>query len=252
MKIPAGSVTVVLHQTRSPVNVGSAARACANFGLTRILLCDPSGFDLPRARRVAAGAAEVLEAAAISPALEEAWGQFTRVVATSARPRHDDRSVGPTEAARYIQTQAAAGERVALLFGNESSGLPGWAIRKAHLVSRIVTDPAAPALNLAQAVLLHAWELARLQGERAEAAPEAAAPLPPDAESEPIDPAALERLRQETRSLLLEIGFLDAQSPDRVLSELERVLLHGSPTAREGGMLLSLLRRLQWRVASGQ
>lgn len=247
--VPAGSVTVVLHQTRSPVNVGSAARACANFGLTRILLCDPSGFDLPRARRVAAGAAEVLEAAAISPALEEAWGQFTRVVATSARPRHDDRSVGPTEAARYIQAQVAGGERVALLFGNESSGLPGWAIRKAHLVSRISTDPVAPALNLAQAVLLHAWELARLRTEAPmPSEPEA---LPEPKGSEPLDPAALERLRQETKSLLLEIGFLDPQSPDRVLSELERLLLHGNPSAREGGMLLSLLRRLQWRVAQG-
>lgn len=246
MKIPAGSVTVILHQTRSPVNVGSAARACANFGLTRILLADPSGFDLAHARRVAAGAAEVLGEAMVSPALEEAWGNFSRVVATSARPRHDDRSVGPTEAARYILEQAAAGERVALLFGNESSGLPAWAIRKAHLVSRIDTHEAAPSLNLAQAVLLHGWELARLRSELER--PGAPSPLEADSEAEPLEPEVLDRIRREAEGLLLEIGFLDPNSPDRILGELERVLLHGHPTKREGGMILSLLRRLQYRV----
>ena len=252
MSFPAGSVTVVLHQTRSPVNVGSAARACANFGLTRILLCDPSGFDLAHARRVAAGAAEVLENAMVSPALEEAWGNFSRVVATTARLRHDDRGIGPTEAARYILEQQAAGERVALVFGNESSGLPAWAIRQAHRVSRIDTHEAAPSLNLAQAVLLHGWELARLRAE-------AEAEAPPVVEnsgfelsgSEPIEPEILARIRQETKSLLLEVDFLDPQSPDRVLGELERLLLHGHPTQREGGMLLSLLRRLQYRVGGG-
>ncbi|MDF1564714.1 MAG: RNA methyltransferase [Deltaproteobacteria bacterium] len=248
MSFPAGSVTVVLHQTRSPVNVGSAARACANFGLTRILLADPSGFDLAHARRVAAGAAEVLEQAMVSPALEEAWGNFSRVVATTARVRHGDRSVGPTEAARYILEQQAAGERVALLFGNESSGLPGWAIRKAHLVSRIETHEAAPALNLAQAVLLHGWELARLRAE-------AEAPAPPpeasEAGTEPLDPRVLERIRTEARALLLEVDFLDPQSPDRILNELERVLLHGHPNQREGGMIVSLLRRLQYRIGAG-
>lgn len=231
-------VTVVLHRTRTPENVGATVRALSNLGLRRLVLADPAGFDLTRARRIAAEAAERLEAVEVAPSLETVRERFAFVVATTGRPAADRPTVGPTAAAEAILEAAGAGARCALLFGDEKQGLPRAVLDGAHLVSNVPTDPEAPSMNLAMAVLLHAWELLRLAGP-------SAPPPPPEA---PMAPADLARLRDRARALGLASGYLNPDQPDRILGELERLLVRARPTEREGRLLLALLRQLEWAV----
>ncbi len=252
---PLDRVTVVLHRTRTPENVGSTVRALANLGLRRLCLADPAGFDLTRARRIAAEAGPYLAQAEVAPSLDLVLDRFALVVATTGRPRADQPHVDPTEAAEAMIDAASAGIEVALLFGDEKQGLPRAVLDRAHLVSHVPTDRRAPSMNLAMAVLLHAWELARLARERGR--PPAGAAGPPgeapggaeaDPDAAPLAPADLARLRDRARALGLAAGYLNPQQPDRVLAELERLLVRARPTARDGRLLLALVRQLEWAV----
>jgi len=244
-----GSITIILHETRSAVNVGAAARAMANFGLRKLLLTNPSGFDQASARRVAAEAAELLETAEVAPSLEEVWSRFERVIVTSAKNRADFTSVTPQEAMRSLRALEAQGASVALVFGNETRGLPRWVLDRAHMISSIPSDPQAPSLNLAQAVLLHAF-VGSVGEAKEPVAPQLSSKTDPRSPEEPrLSAQTIELLRRRGRALLLEVGFLDPQSPDRVFYELERLLLRGHPSEREGGLMLSLFKRLEHAVA---
>jgi tRNA/rRNA methyltransferase len=151
---------VVLVEPQLGENIGTAARAMANFGLTRLRLVNPrDAWPNTHARRAAAGADSVLSEAQLFPTLEAALADCTFVLATTARA-HDQAKpvIGPAEAARQMAPRIFAGERVALVFGRERWGLMNPEV---GLADRIVTFPVNPAfasLNLAQAVLLMAYE----------------------------------------------------------------------------------------------
>jgi len=232
-------VSVVLHRTRSAENAGSVARVCANMGLGNLVLVDPAGFDLVKARRLAAAYEDELARAEVAPALDDALDRFGFVVATSGRPAADRPVVDPTRAAEAALDAAARGSEVALVFGDERNGLPQAALDRADLVSHVPASPEAPSLNLAMAVLLHAWELRRLAIAR-----DAEPPEPPP----PMPEADLARLRRQAKALLAAAGYLNRDRPDKVLGELLRLLVRAGPTEREGRLLLALVRQLEWAV----
>ena len=157
---------VVLVEPQLGENIGSAARAMANFGLSKLRLVKPRQ-DWPneKARVMAAGADRVLEAAALYDSAATAIADCTMVFAATARA-HDQAKpvVGPQEAVALMAPHVAAGGNVAILFGRERYGLEGHEV---GLADRIVTFPVNPAfasLNLAQAVLVMAYEWFKLAG----------------------------------------------------------------------------------------
>jgi len=113
----------------------------------------------------------------------------------------------------------------------------------------VPTDPAQPSLNLAQAVLLVAYEL-RLSA--LDPGPGGARP-PIPAGDRPVASGVLERAIAELREALLAIGYLDPANPDRVLTELRRLIARGGPSPREVLLLRGLARQVRWagRVARG-
>src|SRR5215467_1008791 len=141
-------------------NIGTAARAMANFGLTRLRLVRPrDAWPNVHARRAASGADTVLDDAALYDSLQAALADCSFVFATTARA-HDQAKpvIGAAEAAREMAPRLAAGETVAVVFGRERWGLMNDEV---GLADRIVTFPVNPAfasLNLAQAVLIVAYE----------------------------------------------------------------------------------------------
>ena len=155
-----GCPIVVLVEPQLGENIGTAARAMANFGLTRLRLVRPrDGWPSVHARRAASGADAVLDGAQLYDTLPEAIADCQFVLATTARA-HDQAKpvIGPDEAAREIAPRTAAGETVAVVFGRERWGLQN---EEVGLADRIVTFPVNPAfasLNLAQAVLVMAYE----------------------------------------------------------------------------------------------
>src|SRR6201746_1275261 len=160
----AGPV-VILVEPQLGENIGMAARAMGNFGLTRLRLVKPrDGWPNMAAQRAAAGADHILDKVELFDTVEAAVADCSLLFATTARA-HDQAKpvVGPEGAAREIvaQIEAGAGE-VGILFGRERYGLQN---EEVALANRIVTFPVNPgfaSLNLAQAVLLVGYEWFKL------------------------------------------------------------------------------------------
>jgi TrmH family RNA methyltransferase len=228
-----GLVDVVLVRPARATNVAAACRALKNMGLSRLRIVGPiDGLDQPEARALAYGAWDILDGALPAADLGDAVAGCTLVAGTSGRP--DPAACTP----RFFASEAgrlSAGGRVALVFGPEASGLSEDELALCHMRVHIPTDAAQPSLNLAQAVLVLAYEI-RLSAETITAP----APAPRATAGE------LERTMSELRGALLGIGYLNPANPDVILAELRALLARAAPTPREVTLLRGLARQVRW------
>jgi tRNA/rRNA methyltransferase len=158
---------VVLVEPQLGENIGTAARAMANFGLGELRLVKPrDAWPNPRAHATASGADRVLDNAKLFDSVADAIADCTLVLATTARA-HDQAKpvVSAEEAARVMQPHIAAGEKVALLFGREKWGLENDEVGLADKIVTLPVNPAFASLNLAQAVLILGYEWFKLATE---------------------------------------------------------------------------------------
>jgi tRNA/rRNA methyltransferase len=157
---------VVLVEPQLPENIGAAARAMANFGLSRLRLVAPRpSWPNPKAQMMAAGADRVLDGAMLYDNLHAAIADCSFVFAATARA-HDQAKpvVGAAEAAALTAPRIAAGEAVAVVFGRERNGLENDEVALADRILTLPVNPAFASLNLAQAVLVVAYEWFKLAG----------------------------------------------------------------------------------------
>lgn len=155
-------VTIVLNQPQDPVNIGGVVRAMKNMGLARLHLVEPGGFDPYRIEGVAHTGLDVIRSARVFDDLADAVAEARLVIGSSARGRRARRTyVRPWEAASRIMEAAGRGEEVAVVFGREDRGLSNEDLDLCSRIVVIPTDPEHSSLNLAQAVLVVAYELAR-------------------------------------------------------------------------------------------
>ncbi len=155
-------VFVLSHPSVS-ANIGAAARALKTMGFGRLRLVAPADHLGTEARKLAHGAADVLERAELFPTTEAALAGMDMVVGTTARPRNIRQDYLPVRELRpFLTHRREVVRRVALLFGNESSGLSNEEIALCDILSYIPLATSFPSLNLAQAVMLYAYELAEL------------------------------------------------------------------------------------------
>jgi TrmH family RNA methyltransferase len=225
-------VDVVLVRAARPVNVAAACRAMKNMGIGRLRLVDPpAGLDRPEVRGVAYGAWDVLDGASVHPTLREAVAASTFVAGTTGRA--DPSAWTPRQLAEDGGLRAGAG-RVSLVFGPEASGLRTDELELCPVRVHIPADAAQPSLNLAQAVLLLAYEI-RLSASPA---------------GEPEEPRAsageLESALDDLRAALLEVGFLNPANPEAILAELRALAARARPTPREVTLLRGLARQIGW------
>ena len=231
------SPVVVLVRPQLGENIGKAARAMLNFGLTEMRLVAPrDGWPNPAAGPAAAGADIVLEQARVFATTAEAVADCAHVYATTVRKRGVTKPVQtPEEAARDIPMQPG---RSAILFGPERSGLETADVALARTIITAPINPEFGSLNLAQAVILVAYELSK---HRELAVPPREDLLPP-APQEELDGlvAHLERMlepkgyflpasraeatRRTLRGVLTKPGWnhLEVRTLRGVLSSLER------------------------------
>ncbi|MEP4379514.1 MAG: RNA methyltransferase [Alphaproteobacteria bacterium] len=155
-----GGPRIVLIEPQLSENVGAVARAMLNCGLNRMSLVNPrEGWPNAKAEPMAAGATEVLDAVQVFATPEQAVADLTAVYATTARPRElTVRVLTPREAAADMRAAQARGENVGVLFGPERSGLTNDHVALADRIISVPLNPAYSSLNLAQAVLLVAYE----------------------------------------------------------------------------------------------
>ncbi len=151
---------IVLVRPQLGQNIGKAARAMLNFGLTELRLVAPrDGWPNPEAGPAASGADEVLEQAQVFDSAEEAIADCSQVFASTVRRRDLVMPVvGPEQMAEEI---VASPERSAILFGPERSGLETEEVALANAIVTVPINPEFGSLNLAQAVILLAYEWSR-------------------------------------------------------------------------------------------
>ncbi len=244
-----GKVLVVLHRPQSAENLGAAARAMKNFGVSRLVVVEPEAWSgaprrggaataredvLARARRTARRAADVLDGAALRADLRGALGPTVWACGTSSRAIEGRPRLDPRALAAEVARRSAAGE-VAIVFGEERRGLSDAELDLCQAVCTIPTASAYDSMNLAQAVAVVCYEIAMAAGGLRDA-PSGAAPARHE---------TLEALWDRTRALLAAVGYLNPQSPELVLAELRRVLARAEPTQREAELLAAAVRALE-------
>ena len=176
----AAPPVIVLVRPQLGENIGKAARAMLNFGLTELRLVAPrDGWPNPQAGPAASGADVVLEQARVFDSVADAVADCAHVYATTVRKRGVTKPVMTPEAAAAA-IRGAAG-RSAILFGPERSGLESDDVALARTIVTVPINPAFGSLNLAQAVILVAYEWSK--GEALAQPPETDLPRPaPQAE----------------------------------------------------------------------
>ena len=198
------SPAIVLVAPQLGENVGTAARAMANFGLSDLRLVKPrEGWPNDKGIAAASGADRVLESIRTFASVAEAIADLGLVYATTARAREVAKPVtGPREAAGTIRGFATEGRRCGVMFGPERAGLTNEDLSFADEILTFPVDPGFPSINLAQAVLLfgYEWRLAGFDaGTRV-------LPLA-DARPEPAPKEDMIRLFEHFESALDAAGF---------------------------------------------
>jgi tRNA/rRNA methyltransferase len=229
----------VLAGTQSSGNVGSAARAIKNFGFARLEVAAPACDPLDdRARRMAVDARDVLEAVRVWPSLDAALAGAGTVVGLSRRTGKHRRPHHRLDEISSEIVRAAGAGAVALVFGPEDRGLRDDELdRCTHLV-HVPTSVEFGSLNVAQAVLLAAYELRRVSRFDGLAATE---PIPP-----PASHADREAMYQHLEHALGAIGFFTRDTREVLMRRLRRALGRAALTAEEVRLVRGVARQMQW------
>ncbi|MCQ0092716.1 RNA methyltransferase [Roseovarius sp. M141] len=156
----------VLVRPQMGENIGAAARAMWNFGLDRMRVVAPrDGWPNPSAVAMASGAGRLLDEALLLDDLPGALGDCHYVYATTARGRELTKPIlSPEEAMRDAALRISQGQKVAVMFGPERAGLENDDVVRANAIITVPVNPDFPSLNLAQCVLLTAYEWRRAAG----------------------------------------------------------------------------------------
>lgn len=220
---------VILCEPQLGENIGTTARAMANFGLSDLRLVNPrDGWPNERAVAAASRADHVIEKVQVFETVEAAIADLSLVLATTARQRDLQKAVyGPEEAAQRIVSHVAGGAGAGILFGRERWGLYNEEVSLADAIVTFPVEAAFASLNIAQAVLLMSYEWRR-QADRGEVLPFAGG----------LDPAApreeLLGLFAQLEETLDRTGFFKtADKRPTMVNNLRAVFTRAAMTSQE-------------------
>jgi tRNA (cytidine32/uridine32-2'-O)-methyltransferase len=228
-------VKVVLVETSHPGNIGAAARAMKNMGLSRLVLVSPEDFPNEKAVFRAASAADLLASVEVYETLDDAIADCSLVVGTSARERRIPWPVvDPRQAAQEIGKVVNQKQGVAILFGRESKGLKNEELHQCHLHLNIPTSEVYSSLNLAMAVQVVAYELRLLNHDAIE---------PTEVWDQPLATSEeLNHLFDHLETTLTEVKFHDPDNPRQLMTRLRRLFLRARPDQMEVNILRGFLK----------
>ena len=242
------NIRVVLVNTSHPGNIGGAARAMKNMGLSRLVLVQPKEFPAADASARASGADDVLANAQVVDSLEDALVGCNLVMGTSARERSIPWPlIDPRECGAKAVEHGIGGEEIALVFGREHAGLTNEELQRCHFHVHIPSNPDFSSLNLAAAVQVLSYEV-RMAWLAAEDAP---------AKVEKVDASELatmdemELFYEHLEKTLVDIGFLDPEKPKHLMARLRRLYGRSSVERPEMSILRGILTETQ-KVVRGE
>jgi TrmH family RNA methyltransferase len=224
-------VRLVLLRPRNADNLGAIARAMKNFGLTDWVVVSPNPrlLEVPGLNRLAVKSGELLESVRQVETFDAALEGCDWVVGTTMRRIEGRQRLSPREVALEAH---ARGGKLALVFGDERSGMTNEDLQRCHALSFIPASDAQPSLNLSQAVVVYAWELFSA------AQPKGSAPLP-----QPADDAAIQGMRSDLSAALLASRFLQDDGRGAV-DELLAPVLRGRLSRKEAELWKAALKTL--------
>jgi TrmH family RNA methyltransferase len=247
MSISLPDWRIVLVRPRNPLNIGAAARAMANFGLTDLAVVEPYVQAWQEARS-AIGGERVMRAAKSIHSLADALADVQLVLGTTSGQRR-------TVEAPYLSLERLSdwldarpeGGKAALLFGSEKTGLSNEHLSFCQALVRIPTVPESPSMNLGQAVAVCCFELAR-----------AAKSLQPlksavrvSEASAPASVQCLEHVFERAVRVLDEVGFLKPKSRQTTVIKLRRLLVERGLSNYDARILGGLLAQIEWKLRHG-
>ena len=243
MPSPNPQPAFVLIRPQMGENIGAAARGMWNFGLDRMRIIDPrDGWPNQKAVAMASGAGRLLDEAQIFEDTPEAIADCDYVYATTARPRGLTKLVLTPEAAMQDARQRIAeGQKVAVMFGPERSGMENVDIARANAIISVPVNPEFPSLNLAQCVLLTGYEWRR------EAVPSEAARV--DAVADWAENIEIEKLADHYEAQLGNAGFFYPEAKAENMKMNLRNLWSRMPLTRaDVQMLHGIMRQMvRWK-----
>lgn len=227
----------VLARTSHPGNIGSAVRAIRTMGFDRLMLVAPHRYPDPKVEAMAAGAGDVLAQLRVCDALPDAIADCTRVYGLSARRRGIALpELSPREAAARIAIELQDDTQVALLFGNEQSGLDNDELMRCHAMVRIPSVEDFSSLNLAQAVQVMAYEVRMARLEESGSVDDA-----PIARDAPASAQQMEQFYAHLFQTLHAIDFHKGRAAMTIELRLRRLFQRAQPDERELRVLHGIL-----------
>lgn len=229
----------VLVETSHPGNIGAAARAMKTMGFAEMVLVNPRDMAFAQneeAIAFASGALDVLNGARVVASIDEALQGVHFAAALSARLReYSPPILSPRTASA---TMSAIEAPVALVFGNERYGLPNEIVEKCNALINIPANPEYASLNLAQAVQLLAYEC------RMAASGENLTEAGIGFQGEPASAEQIEGMFAHLEQALVEIDFLDPQSPKKLMPRLKRLFARTQLETEEVNILRGIARQI--------
>ena len=237
---------IVLVETSRPGNIGAVARAMKTMGFSELVLVNPrfdGALEHEEAVAFASGAQDIRGAARVVGSMAEALEGINFAAAVSARLREFSPPVHtPRELGEHLAADGTL--NAALIFGNERFGLPNDIVQAANVLVNIPANPDYSSLNLAQAaqVLVYECRMAALAGQRA------ASDVGFHGEAASL--TQIEGMYGHLEAALVEVGFLDASNPRKLMPRLKRMFARAGLETEEVNILRGIARQIIARCKS--
>ncbi len=228
----------MLVGTTHPGNIGATARAMKTMGMTDLRLVTPRHFPHDDATARASGADSVLDVATVHETLDDALTGVSRAFGSSARLRSLPWPIrDPRETALAVRDMPD-GQKAALVFGREKTGLTNEELERCHALVNIDTNPEFSSLNLAMAVQVLAYET---RGALVTPAPKG----PEEPEARPATGDEMQYFYEHLERVMLATGFLNPKNPRHLMRRIKRLFNRAYPDHNEVNILRGLLSAME-------
>jgi tRNA/rRNA methyltransferase len=233
----------VLYRPQSAGNIGAAARALKNMGFEDLRLVGRGPLNDREAVKMAVHADDLLASATVYRDLAAALADCSLAVGTTSRRGGYRSRATPLRTAAAELDALARSNKIAIVFGREDHGLTNRELKLCHRLVTIPTAPEYPSLNLAQAVMVVAYEL-MMAANKSAAASEA------DRSPKFVAASASDPMLERMAEALVSIGFIPDDNPDHIMLAIREIFGRSGLTAREVEILNGMARQMRW-VAEG-
>ena len=237
------NIRIVLVNTFHPGNIGAAARAMKNMGLSRLYLVSPNDFPSEEATRRASSAADVLENTVVVESLQEALQGCSLVVGTTARQRYMQWTQVDSRECGVLLNRESADHQVALVFGRERTGLFNEELELCQALVHIPTNDEYSSLNVASAVQVLCYEI-RMASLAGEVMPEREQK---DEQDNLATADQMEGMYGHFLDTMSQLEFFGKRNPEHVMRRIRNLFGRARPSLREVQILRGILSLTQGR-----